>query len=273
MSRMNPTISVLMGVCYRRDDIALLKRSVSSILNQSFVDFEFLICEDGSTADAKQYLNAQAQMDSRIRLIPGTGADTHAAKLNRCIISAQGKYFARQDDDDYSDQTRFEAQLEYLNLNQAVSFVGSVARLEQDRAVIGERRLPERPQVKDFLFVQPFLHPTLMFRASVFTPPITYCESQWCMGCEDYDLLLRLYEMGMVGANLQEACFTYTLPPRGSSNRTWKMRCNEVYTRWNRFKSLGLLPKALPHVIKPVLVGLIPRAILSKVKEQRRCRT
>lgn len=268
-----PLVSVIMGVRYRRDDLSLLRRSVGSILDQSFKDFEFLICEDGSTDEAKEYLKAMEKEDSRVQVICGRGADTLAAKLNRCLDAAQGKFIARQDDDDISDVSRLETQIEYLKSHCEIAFVGGVARLEQDGKIVGLRKLPEFPQVKDFLFVQPFLHPTIVFHNRVFADGMRYCESTRCAGCEDYDLLLRLYESGAEGANLQEPCFTYTLPPRGTSNRTWEMRWNEVYTRWTRFKSLGLLPNAIPYVIKPVLVGLIPQEILDKIKEQRQCRT
>ncbi len=269
----SPQVSVLMGVRYQQDDLYLLKRSIESILSQSFSNFEFLICEQDSTLNAKRYLQELERKESRVRLIDGRGADTLAAKLNRCIDAARGVYFARQDDDDTSDPMRFQLQMDYLAQHREAAFTGSVAQLEQDGTVIGIRKLPEEPQIRDFLFVQPFLHPTLLFRADVFDSGIRYNESQRCAGCEDYDLLLRLYERGAVGRNLQTPCFTYTLPPGGVSNRSWTMRRNEVYTRWERFKSLGLLPGAMPYVIKPLVVGMIPKGILGKLKEIRQCRT
>jgi len=273
MSYKAPLISVLMGVRYRRENLDLLKRSVDSILNQTCPDFELLVCESDSTPEAKQYLSSLAEVDTRVRLICGDGAISLAAKLNRCIEAARGEFFARQDDDDMSDPLRFQAQLDYLKKHPEICFVGSNARLEQDGVIVGVRRLPENPQVTDFLFVQPFLHPTLFFRKDVFSSGVRYCEEKRCEACEDYDLLLRLYEHGVVGANLQTLCFTYTLPPYGTTNRTWSMRWNEVRTRWMRFQSLGLLPKALPYVIKPLAVGLVPKRMLHTIKEKRQCRT
>lgn len=269
MGTEKPLISVLMGVRYRREDLALLERSVRSVLDQSCADFELLICEQGSTDAARQRLRQFTQEDDRIRLLDGTGADSLAAKLNRCIRTAKGEYFARQDDDDYSDTMRFKLQLDYLRLHPEVAFAGSVARLEQDGKITGLRQLPVLPQVEDFLFTQPFLHPTLMFRADVFENGMRYCEDDRCDGCEDYDLLLRLYERGLTGANLQQPCFTYTIPPHGKSNRTWKMRCNEVRTRWVRFKSLRLLPDAAPYVVKPLVAGLVPAGLLETLKRRR----
>ena len=47
----------------------MLKRSVQSILMQTFDDFEFLICDDGSSQEAISLLNDLAFSDSRIKLL------------------------------------------------------------------------------------------------------------------------------------------------------------------------------------------------------------
>ena len=43
-----PEVSVIMSV-YNADSYNILVDSVNSILNQSFKDFEFIICDDGSS--------------------------------------------------------------------------------------------------------------------------------------------------------------------------------------------------------------------------------
>lgn len=264
-----PLISVLMGIRYRREDIYLLKRAVNSILTQSYPNLEFLICENDSTEKAKDYLRRLEQEEARVRLIEGAGADTLAAKLNRCLRAATGQYIARMDDDDVSSPERFSIQMEYLQTHPKFAFVGSVANLERDGKAAGRRTLPEKPTVRDFYFVQPFLHPTLLFRREALEAAGCYCEKFRCDGCEDYDLLLRLYERGMAGANVQSPLLTYTLPPLGTSNRSMAFRWNEVKTRFVRFRALGLLPGAMPYVVKPLAVGLLPAGVVETLKERR----
>ncbi|NLH01733.1 MAG: glycosyltransferase [Clostridiales bacterium] len=266
---MKHSLSVVMGVRYLREDLSLLERAVRSISNQTYSDFEFLICENGSTNSSRKLLEALVEEDPRIRLIDGTGADTLAKKLNRCIEASHGEWIARQDDDDYSEPERFEKQLDFLKSNPEISFVGCNVKLIQEGEVQGIRKFPQRPVVKDFLFTQPYIHPALIFRKKVLDAVGGYCEEHRCDGCEDYDLLLRLYENGYLGANLTNTYFTYTLPPKGHSNRTFRMRVNEMQTRFVRFRSLGLLPRALPYVIKPVLVGLIPSPFLPALRSLR----
>ena len=264
----SPLISVLMGVLYRRESVNLLERSIRSIQSQTYRNFELLICDDGSTEAACKYLDEAASRDERILLVRGCPRIDLASKLNWCLKAANGTYIATMDDGDLSYPKRFAVQMAYLREKPQAAFVGCIAQLERDGKPVGIRRFPTSPEVKDFLFVQPFLHPTLLFRREVLETVGGYCEEPRCMGCEDYDLLLRLYEADYRGENIQDLLFTYTLQPTGSKKRTMALRRNEVKTRYARFRALGLLPRALPYVVKPVVVGLIPSQLLQWMKRK-----
>lgn len=263
----NPAISVLMGVCYVRKNAALLQRSVLSILEQDFCDFELLICDDGSNEEAKHILEEFAAKDKRIRLLRPGNVTQLAAKLNVCLRSAKGKYVARMDDDDFSHPNRFVKEVAVLEQNPQYAFVGSNVALIQNGLLIGRRVLPEHPAVEDFFWTQPFVHPALMFRKSALNVIGGYCEEAYCDHCEDYDLLLRLYAHGLRGMNIQEVLFDYTSPSI-KGNRTMRHRWNEVMTRWKRYHELNVLPKALPYVLKPLVVGVLPDSLLLRAKQR-----
>lgn len=265
----NPLISVLMGVYYQKADISLLRRSVESILAQSVSDFEFLICDDGSSPDAKAYLDRLARQDSRIILIRSGNLFSLPQKLNACLNRARGTLIARMDDDDYSYPNRFAEQLAFLESNPAAAFVGCNVNLRRCDKTVGLRSFPEWPEVRDFYLVQPFIHPTLFFRADVLRSVGGYCENKHCILCEDYDLLLRLYASGHRGANMQTPLFDYTIPATAKGNRKMRHRWNETVTRYRRFHQLNCLPSALPYVVKPLVVGLIPEYLLKKLKHDR----
>jgi len=264
-----PLISVLMGVYYHRPDTALLERSINSILAQSITDFEFLICDDGSTKEAKLILERMAQEDDRICLIRRERLFLLSEKLNECLNQAKGTFVARMDDDDYSAPTRLANQLIYLKEHPNVSFVGCNVNLRCNDRIVGERQFPEFPEVRDFYMTQPFIHPTLMFRKNVLLAVKGYSEDKYCILCEDYDLLLRLYTAGYCGANIQRVLFDYTIPATAKGNRRFTHRINESVTRYRRFRELKCLHTAWPYVIKPLAVGLLPERILKKIKVPR----
>lgn len=260
------TVSIIMGVRYRRSDTTALLRAAASILRQSFRDFEFLICDDGSSAQAATLLEQLALSDPRIRLIRPGDKLSLAPKLNACLREARGRYIARMDDDDVSLPERLQKQIHCLEEHLEFGFVGSNVFLKKNGVRCGERIFPETPQIKDFYMTQPFIHPTLVFRREALEAAGGYSEGERQVLCEDYDLLLRLYGCGYRGMNLQETLFEYTIPATAKGNRTMRHRVNEVVTRWERFRDLGLFPAALPFVIKPMVVGLLPERILTAVK-------
>lgn len=262
-----PLISVLMGVFYQRENIDLLERSVRSIQNQTYQNLELLVCDDGSTQMAFQYLTKVATQDERIHLIRGCPRTDLASKLNWCLSKAKGAYIARMDDDDWAVPFRFEKQLCALEEGPAFAFVGSNVRLWKDGHFVGVRELPQNPEVRDFLFVQPFIHPTLVFRREALLAVGGYSEDKHCLKCEDYDLLLRLYGRGFRGENIQEYLLDYSIPNTAKGNRTMGHRWNETITRYKRFRELGILPQNFLYVVKPLAVGVIPEPIAKKLKE------
>lgn len=263
-----PLVSVIMGVFYRKSDTALLERSVRSILDQTYGNFEFLICDDGSSRESMALLEQFAEKDGRIRLVRGIEATDLSSKLNACLRLVRGMYVARMDDDDWSKPDRFEKQLQALEDHSDIAFAGSNVALCRDGKECGERLFPVFPQVKDFYMTQPFIHPSLMFRKEALDSVGGYSEDKRQVLCEDYDLLLRLYTKGFCGMNLQENLLKYSIPVTTKGNRKMCHRWNEAVTRYHRFRDLGVLPKAIPYVVKPLAVGLLPPGILNRLKLQ-----
>lgn len=261
-------ISVVMGIRYRRDNTFLLRRALNSILNQTHTDLEIIICERGSNSIAKSCLIEYAKRDDRIYIIDGSKTSSFSEQLNLCLSVSRGKWIARMDDDDYSFPERLELQLDFLKRNPQYAFVGCESLLIQDGKEIGQTDFPNEPVVKDFLFTQPFIHPSLVFRKEALEKVGGYLGIPRCDRCEDYDLLLRLYEKGMRGYNIHQPLFAYSVPPKGITNRNFHDRINETRTRFVRFKELKLLPWALPYVIKPIAVWIVPKKLLVYLKNR-----
>lgn len=260
-------ISVLMGVYYRREDTALLCRSIRSILEQRNADFELLICDDGSTAETIKTVNCFAAEDRRIHPVRPGGKYTLAEKLNACLQQARGELIARMDDDDYAHSDRFEKQVACLKDYPKIDFLGSNVSIWNGSKITEKWVLPEYPEVKDFLFRQPFIHPSMMFRKEALLAIGGYSEAAHCILCEDYDLLLRLYAAGYRGMNQQEVLLDYTVLETAYSGRKMRHRWNETVTRYKRFRELDLLPAKFLYVVKPLAVGIIPVPVLRKLKK------
>ena len=91
----NPIITIAMPFY---NSAATLELSIRSLLNQSYSDFELLLCDDGS--DDQGLAIAHSFDDPRMVCWSDGRRLRLAARLNECIDRARGRYLARMDADD-----------------------------------------------------------------------------------------------------------------------------------------------------------------------------
>lgn len=200
-------ISVLMPVY---NAWPYLCEATNAILTQTERRFEFVIVNDGSTDNSAAYLEQIARQDERIRLIQHERTDL-ADVRNELVKLAQGEYLVWADADDVSMPDRVAKQVNYLNSHPECACVGSWA-LAIGPASHPFRRL-KTPTSHDEIDAQhmrghggAILNPTACMRRSVVLQVGGF--RQQFPPSEDYDLLLRLAEVGQL-ANLPEFLVQY----------------------------------------------------------------
>lgn len=86
-------------------------RAVNSVLNQTYQNFEILICDDASTDNTTQVVSALMAKDNRIKYFKNTKNQGACFSRNVCINSATGKFITGLDDDDEFTYSRLETFL------------------------------------------------------------------------------------------------------------------------------------------------------------------
>jgi len=259
-----PAVSVIMST-YGWQNVEYFNRAIQSVLGQTFTDFELILCNDGSVREQSDYLHKLADTDKRIKVIDNPENRGLAYSLNLCIDAARGKYLARMDDDDICDPERLRIQLDYLERHPEVDFVGCNAKLIHREGVWGHRKMPERPEKKDFLKFSPYIHPSVVFRRKVFEGQEAY-RTDTRRG-EDYDLFMRLTAAGYRGYNIQEELFSYREDSESYKRRELGSRLDEVKIRCHGFSSLGLMvPWGWIYALRPLAAGCVPSSLVYKVK-------
>jgi glycosyltransferase involved in cell wall biosynthesis len=255
-----------MGV-YNQWNTAALERAVSSVLSQSLGDFEFIIWDDGSEGEAALALRKLPEKDSRIILAGRDENKGLAFSLNECIKLAKGKYIARMDADDECLPDRFARQVEFLENNPEYAWCGTGAELFDENGAWGYRQMPEVPEKKDYYRYSPYIHPSVMFRRSVFDSFAGYLEEDETYRCEDYEIFMRLMQKGLKGYNLPEPLFRYFECNASYRSRNVKNRINEARVRAAGYKKMGIMfPFGWIYVLRPIVACIVPSVFIARVK-------
>ncbi len=199
-----PGVSVLMPVYNTGRYVG---EAVRSICNQTFSDFEFIIIDDGSKDDSVAILQTLAVRDRRIRLITRKNRGLVETR-NELLHGAKADFIAWADSDDRYAPNRLERQLKRFHAEPSLVALGSGWQMI-DSAGMPIKRFwfPEtHEEICRLMEIDNGLwFPTVMMKrrpaieVGGFRHPFVISE--------DYDLHLRLSEVGRV-ANLPDLlCF------------------------------------------------------------------
>ena len=106
-----------------------LSDSISSILNQTFSDFELLIIDDGSTDNSGKISEDFARLDKRINVIHQENAGQSAAR-NTALDMCSGEYITFVDADDYIAPNFLERLLVLKEQYKADSVITSYQKFQ-----------------------------------------------------------------------------------------------------------------------------------------------
>ncbi len=170
-----------------------LREAIESILRQSFVDFEFIIINDGSTDDSEKII--QSFKDNRIVYISNGSNIGLIASLNKGLKTAKGLYIARMDADDVSMPNRLEMQVQKFKENPNAIVVGSDYYLLSGTKLSYIRNIENSDYNKAVLIFSPcFCHPTVMM-TNIFSEKNIYYDKSFTHA-EDYKLWIDLFAFG-----------------------------------------------------------------------------
>ena len=197
-----------------------LTYAVNSVLNQTYSDFELIICDDCSTDNTTEIVNQWN--DPRIRYIRHSSNIKRSRNMRSGFESARGDYFIKFDDDDALTPEFLAKTVAVLEENSSIDFVCSdhwiinaqgekeESATQENSAKWGKNKLKEG-LIPD-LMRQTFQYQSLQVGSSLFRraclTEVDYMRPE-ADGCEDFDLLVRLALAGKQGYFLPELLMEY----------------------------------------------------------------
>ena len=196
-----PKLSVVMPVYNARP---FLSQSISSILSQTFKDYEFVILNDGSTDGSADIIREWGRKDSRIKVFERNKCSGLANSSNYAVSKCSAEIIARMDADDVSHKNRLEQQWQVLENQHDVVAVGTLCvGIDADGRQVRPR---DRWRIVRRSNYVPFPHGSVMFRRSVFDSIGGYSSCH--ISGEDQDLFIRMTHKGRV-VTLPEVLYSY----------------------------------------------------------------
>src|SRR6185437_2936746 len=253
----NPKITVLMPA-YNAGKY--IREAISSVLEQSFTDFELLIVNDGSTDDTEKIICSFN--DRRIVLLSQENKGV-AAALNLGLTNARAPYIARFDADDVCYPTRLKIQYDFITAYPQYCIVGSAADcIDAGGAFIfthhPEGHLNEEIQQLKYSTC-PFIHSSVLYKKAAVINNGGYNEHAYTY--EEHFLWVRILKEEM-GCNLSQPLIKVRLNPESVTiDEKWHTR------KFRSIKYSTLKNRAITAVEGNTLYQISEKQNSTRIKE------
>jgi len=183
----SPLVSVVMPVFNGQ---RYLQHALDSVLAQTFMDFEFLVIDDGSTDDTTHILARCGDPRVRVTRMDHVGL---IGALNAGIARCSAQYIARMDADDLSHTNRLARQFDFLSTHPSIDVVTCWSDLIDDAGHVVGRRIDgvSNDMLLELAAGNQIVHGSIMLRRECLPHGLTYLKPP-----EDYWLWAGLVRAG-----------------------------------------------------------------------------
>jgi glycosyltransferase involved in cell wall biosynthesis len=183
---MKPNISVIIPTFNR---FFLLKRAISSVLNQTFKNFEIIIIDNYSTDQTPE--NLKKLRHQRIKFYQINNEGIIAKSRNFGVLKSQGEYIAFLDDDDWWDKDKLLKAK--LKLNEGFDFVYHNMFLHSNKIKKSNCRLLTKPIFNDlFCNGNPIINSSVIVKKKILFDVGLITQERKLISAEDYDTWLNI---------------------------------------------------------------------------------
>lgn len=264
-----PLVSVIMPVY---NGSRFIGKAIQSILTQTYEPLELVVVDDGSTDATWEILKKiRIQFPQKIRIFRFKKNLGESATANFAFSKSRGAFIARMDADDVAHFTRIAKQVAFLQTHPLVIVLGTQARVIDAKGTsIGAKKSPlEHEQIyRLFGFINPMIHPSVMFRRSLLPKGPLYTSPKSFETTDDYHTYFHLLNYGSF-ANLPEALVSYRIHGANKSfinmkEKFWtdtKVRLTAI-THYNYRPSLFMFPAIIAQA---AIVSLLPESLVKEI--------
>lgn len=215
-------VSVILPVYNRKH---LLERTLQSIVNQTFKDYELIIVDDGSIDNIEEIIFPYLKRYQNFKYVRHSNRDV-ALSRNTGILISQGTYITFIDSDDEYKVEHLERMVAFMQANSDVDFIHSFPK------IIGDEREMWLPNADDgitLIHAKDCVFPGTFFaKKEVFLQLDGFKDIPF----EDSDLYKRIISSGRFKVQkLKERTYIYYRNIADSRSKDYKKRhCKSINT-------------------------------------------
>lgn len=226
-----------------------LEECINSVINQTYIDWELILVDDGSTDSSPSICDKYVSIDSRIKAIHINNVGLSGARNNGLEI-AHGDYICFLDSDDYLFDYSLEILHKVLTENSAEVAVGNLVSdkysNKKNKNGINQVILYKPSDAIADTLYQKNLQPSVcgkLFKKKLFDD-LRFQESTYY---EDLNIFYRLYHKSLRIAYIPLPVYYYRKTP-GSILHTWNYRRLHVLNVTKRIEDF--IKNNYPELIK-----------------------
>ena len=247
-----PLVTIIM-LTYNR--AGYLVEAIASVIKQTYINWELVIIDDGSTDDTASII--AAHQDSRIRYIKHPENAGLHARRKESLSYCKGSYVAILDSDDvWTSATKLSTQISFLEDHDECVLVGTFSNLiDSSGKEIGTIKYETGDVTirEKILFRNQFTHSAVVMRVNTLKETIGYQP----LLAEDLELFLQIGTKGTL-ANIPEYMTAHRVH-EGSMNDHGIKMCSAVHTIIKSHRNY-------PHFKKAYIVSHV-RLVYCRLKQ------
>ena len=174
--------------------IEFIEESLSSILSQTYKDWELIIGINGHPPNSKEYTIAKKFENEKIKVYEIFNTNGKSDALNEMLKYTKYKWISLLDVDDKWLPNKLQSQIEYID---KFDIIGTKCRYFGDSNICPQIPIGDICKF-NFLEVNPIINSSVLLKRE-----LCWWDKKYD-GVEDYDLWLRLWRKGKCFYNVDE---------------------------------------------------------------------
>lgn len=223
---MSEIVSIIMP-CYNCE--ATIKKTLDSVLTQSFDSFKLYCVNDGSTDQTGKILDKMALLHKNMQVIHQKNSGQTKAK-NHALKIVQGEYIAFCDSDDLWDKDKLMYQYAYMDKNRDVGLCYTdgyyIDEKDNQHGLIGYNKQLQGSCLRHLLLGNAIVASSVMLRAKLLKKVGVFDEK--LTACENWELWTRIASVSKLGI-LEKPLISYRRHANNMSHNLERMRKNRLY--------------------------------------------